>query len=205
MGVDTRLTTLFTINIEGNLKGTQSAYVSGNIRDNKDGSLSTDKLNDTYRLSIDDGRGSIDWDAFVDAPYFPSYAKIESAQEAYKSVLSDVGANLPLSDDTDRRIIKETLERSYTYVGSKSGIRGEIDNEKDAGGYELYPEEMRPADFDTDLDGLPDWWEEINGSNVNSAAGDYSDSHADNNNDGFSTLEDYLAFMASPNKILEPG
>ena len=76
MGVDTRLTTLFTINIEGNLKGTQSAYVSGNIRDNKDGSLSTDKLNDTYRLSIDDGRGSIDWDAFVDAPYFPSYARI---------------------------------------------------------------------------------------------------------------------------------
>ena len=60
---------------------------------------------------------------------------------------------------------------------------------------------MRPADFDTDLDGLPDWWEEINGS----AAGDYSDSHADNNNDGFSTLEDYLAFMASPNKILKPG
>ena len=205
MGVDTRLTTLFTINIEGNLKGTQSAYVSGNIRDNKDGSLSTDKLNDTYRLSIDDGRGSIDWDAFVDAPYFPSYAKIESAQEAYKSVLSDVGANLPLSDDTDRRVIKETLERSYTYVGSKSGIRGEIDNEKDAGGYELYPEEMRPADFDTDLDGLPDWWEEINGSNVNSATGDYSDSHADNNNDGFSALEDYLAFMASPNKILKPG
>lgn len=115
MGVDTRLTTLFTINIEGNLKGTQSAYVSGNIRDNKDGSLSTDKLNDTYRLSIDDGRGSIDWDAFVDAPYFPSYAKIESAQEAYKSVLSDVGANLPLSDDTDRRIIKETA-RTFIYV-----------------------------------------------------------------------------------------
>lgn len=142
---------------------------------------------------------------FCRCSLFPSYAKIESAQEAYKSVLSDVGANLPLSDDTDRRVIKETLERSYTYVGSKSGIRGEIDNEKDAGGYELYPEEIRPADFDTDLDGLPDWWEEINGSNVNSAAGDYSDSHADNNNDGFSALEDYLAFMASPNKILKPG
>jgi rhamnogalacturonyl hydrolase YesR len=205
MGADTRQTCLFIGQIEGNLKGTQSAYVSGNIRDNKNGTLSSDKLGDTYRYDIRDGRPSIDWEYFVSQPFFPSYANIETAQEAYKRVLSDVGANQPMTDDTDARIVSETLNRTHTYVGSKSGIKGEIDDEMDAGGFEDYPETAWDDSYDTDLDGLPDWWEEMRGLNAHSPADDFSDSNADSDGDGYTELEHYLDFLAQPHVILVPG
>lgn len=203
MGHATSHTTLLTLEIEGNLKGTQSVYVKGNVRDNMNGSLTTDKLNDTYKLNIRDGRGSLDWEPWAKEPFFPSYATVESAQEAYKSVLSDVGANQPGVDATDQRIVDETLHRSYTYKGSKSGIKGQIDNESDCGGYEVYPEESYADDFDTDLDGLPDWWEEIHGTSAQSPAGDFSDSNADADGDGYTALEEYLDFMAVPHYLLK--
>lgn len=198
MGRATSHTTLLTLEIEGNLKGTQSVYVKGNVRENLNGTLTTDKLNDTYKLNIRDGRASLDWEPWASAPFFPSHAAIESAQEAYKSVLSDIGANLPVADNTDRRIISETMNRNYTYTGSKSGLKGQIDTEADCGGYELYPEEAYADDFDTDLDGLPDWWEEIHGTSAQSPAGDFSDSNADADGDGYTALEEYLDFMAIP-------
>lgn len=202
MGQGSRLTTLFTIDIENNLPGTQSGYVRGNIRENKDGSLQEDKLNDTYRYQIRDGRPSIDWDIFPDKPFFPSYAKIETAQQAYKSVMSDVGANQPMVDNTDARIVYETLNRTYTYVGSRSGIKGQIDEEADAGGYEAYPEETYADNYDSDMDGMPDWWEQIKGTNANSASGDYSESNEDADGDGYTALEDYLEFKANPNYLV---
>lgn len=203
MGRATSHTTLLTLEIEGNLKGTQSIYVKGNVRDNMNGTLTTDKLNDTYKLNIRDGRASLDWEPWVAAPFFPSYAKIETAQEAYKSVLSDIGANMPVTDNTDRRIVNETMKRSYTYTGSKSGIKGQIDSETDCGGYEAYPEKVYADDFDTDLDGLPDWWEEIHGTNTHSPAGDFTDSNADVDGDGYTVLEEYLDFMAIPHHLVK--
>ena len=203
MGPGTTLKTLCTLDIEGNLKGTQSIYVKGNVRENTNGSLTTDKYGDTYVLKIHDGRGSLNWEPWVKEPFFPSHATIETAQEAYKSVLSDIGANLPVADNTDQRIVKETLNRSYTYTGSKSRIKGQIDHESDAGGYEAYPEEAHADDFDTDLDGLPDWWEEVHGTNAQSPAGDFSDSNADADGDGYTMLEEYLDFMAIPHHLVE--
>ena len=196
---------LFQLDIEGNLKGTQSAYISGNIRDNLNGTLTEDKLNETYRMVIRDGRPSVDWEYFVKQPFFPSYAKMESAQEAYKRVLSDVGANQPVVDNTDARIVKETLTRTWTYIGSKSGIKGEIDNEMDAGGFDEYPETAWADDYDTDMDGLPDWWEEMRGLNPHSPSQDFSDSNADSDGDGYTELEHYLDFLAQPHVILPPA
>lgn len=202
MGHATTHKTLLTLEIEGNLKGTQSIHVKGNVRDNMDGSLTADKLDDTYKLNIRDGRTSLDWEPWSKTPFFPSHATIETAQEAYKSVLSDVGANLPM-DNTDQRIINETLKRSYTYTGSKSRIKGQIDGEADAGGFELYPEESYADDFDTDMDGLPDWWEEIMGTSPLSPEGDFSDSNADADGDGYTALEEYLDFMALPHHLVK--
>lgn len=205
MGADTRQTCLFIGQIEGNLKGTQSAYVSGNIRENKDGSLTTDQQGVTYRYDILDGRGKLDWEYFVSQPFWPSYATIHSATEAYKRVLSDVGATMPLQDQTDLRVINETLTGTYNYVGSKSGIKGEIDNEADAGGFEEYPETAWADNYDTDMDGLPDWWEQIKGLSINTTAGDFSDSNADLMGDGYTELERYLDFMAQPHSFVAPG
>lgn len=136
----------------------------------------------------------VDWTVFVDEPFFDSYANIELAMLAYKTVLSDVGANQPVIDEHDLRMIDETFNGTYTYTGSKTGKLGLIDRETDAGGYEYYPLDVRGADYDTDQDGMPDWWERIKG--LNPAVADnnvYSEAN------GYTALEEYLNWIAEPN------
>jgi hypothetical protein len=72
------------------------------------------------------------------------------------------------------------------------------DSENDVGGWESYPEIHRDANFDTDHDGLPDWWEIIKGLNTNSAPGDFSDSNADLEGDEYTELDRYVNWMAVP-------
>lgn len=189
--------------LEGTGKGSQSYYCQGNILEEVNGDKVTDneKLR-RYELSK---KQTLDWNVWVDQPFFPSYAKIDSAEDAYKSVLSDVGCNMPLFDEHDMRIIKEVRTGKCTYTGSIGNLKGIIDDEQDAGGYENYPEETRPADFDTDMDGLPDWWEQMCGTNPNSPKGDFSDANADANGDGYTALEDYLEWMSVPHFYLETG
>lgn len=189
---------LFTLQLEGTGKGTQSAYVKNNIRDRLNGTLDLDKA-DMKAVQISSNQ-KVDWTYWGTEPYFPSEATIDDPVLAYKKVLSDVGANQPVFDDHDQRMIRETRDRSYTYVGSLSGIKGEIDNEEDAGGWEVFPEESRGADFDTDQDGIPNWWEQIAGTDQNTA-----NNNADTNRDGYTELEDYLNFMAEEHRLLSQG
>jgi hypothetical protein len=49
-----------------------------------------DKLKDTYEYNTSNNQ-VVNWTVFQDKPFFPSYADIESAESAYKNVLSDVG------------------------------------------------------------------------------------------------------------------
>lgn len=200
MGADTKLTVLFSADNETGGDRDQFAYVSGNIRDNRNGSLTEDKLGDTYRAT-----GPQPEKAWVSEPFWNSHATIEPAQHAYKSVLSDVGANQPFSDLTDERILSETLNRSYTYVGSKSGIKGEIDDEMDAGGFEDYPESTWDVTLDTDNDGLPNWWEELRGTNPRSRTLNYADTNKDMEGDGFTEMDRYLDFMAQPHVWIAPN
>ncbi len=192
MGPATRQKSLLNAQLEGTGNGSQSYYVSGNIRENLDGSRTEDKYGDTYRYSLSGGQ-QLDWEVFVDKPFFESYATIESARLAYKTVLSDVGCNSPVLDDHDVRMVDETLKGTYSCVGSQSGKKGLIDREADAGGYENYPLETRGADFDTDGDGMPDWWEVLNGTDPYTA-----DNNRDDNRDGWTALEDYLNWLAEP-------
>ena len=196
MGPSTTQKFILRAQLEGVGKGSQSYYCEGNVRQDTDGKLVTDN-EQLRRYELSNGQ-VLNWEVWVDKPFFPSYAEVESAQDAYKSTLSDVGCNMPLFDEHDQRIVRETLEGSYTYTGSVGKTKGIIDNEQDAGGYEEYPEEKRAADFDTDGDGLPDWWEEMHGTNPKSAAGDFSDSNADPDKDGYTNLEEYLDWMSVP-------
>ena len=134
----------------------------------------------------------------MDAPFFPSYATIDEVTNAYKKVLSDVGCNQPQIDDHDTRVIRETIDGTYTYTGSISGVPGLPDSQDDVGGWEDYGIVQRPADWDTDHDGLPNWWEQIKGLNPNSPPGDFSDSNGDPDGDEYTNLEDYLNWLAAP-------
>ena len=195
MGPDTDNSVLFTAQNEMGGHRAQFAYVSGNIRENKNHTLTYDKKGVTYNAT-----GDYPEETWYDEPFFPSCATIHTAEEAFKIVTSNIGATQPVQDDTDTRVIRETITGTYTYVGSRSGIKGEIDNEADAGGFELYPEETRPIDFDTDQDGMPDWWENVIGCNPAAA-----DNNADPDHDGYTLLEDYLNFLADAHCVLAPS
>ncbi len=202
MGADTQMKILFSQDYEnvGSEQSTWQAYVSGNIRENKDHTLTTDKKGETYRYTLSNGAETPSYETFVATPFFPSYATIHSAKDAFKVVTSYAGATMPIRDNHHQRMVRETINGTYTYVGSRSGIKGEIDNESDCGGYETFPEETRPADFDTDQDGVPNWYETLVGSDENTA-----DNNVDPNHDGWTQLEDYLEFMAHPYLVLAPG
>lgn len=174
-----------------NFPGYQKYYVAGN----KMPGVFDESNQEAGRAYSGTPQGYAPW---VNAPFFPSYITMHSADEAYKNVLSDVGANLPM-DNHDKRMITETLNGSFTYRGSVTNKPGLPDDENDVGGWEQYPEEHRPANWDTDHDGLPDWWENLKGLNANSAAGDFSDANADADKDGFTNLEDYLDWISHPN------
>ncbi|MEI8086659.1 MAG: T9SS type A sorting domain-containing protein [Paludibacter sp.] len=141
---------------------------------------------------------AVTYDTFVSSPFFESYVTTQTAGDAFKNVLSDVGCIQPVFDDHDKRIINETLNGTYSCVGSVTGKKGLPDSQVDVGGWENYPIETRAANFDTDHDGLPDWWENLQGTNLNSPVGDFTDANADADHDGYTNLEDYLQWMMNP-------
>lgn len=207
MGPSSGNSTLLTAQLEGTGKGSQAYYVKGNIRQNKNGSLTDDKEGTTYKYQLSNDQ-VLDWDVFVDAPYFPSKATIETAKAAFKNVLSDAGCNQPALDAHDIRMVSETLNGTTSVVGSKTGKKGIIDREWDAGceGFtwyentENFPALKRADDFDTDRDGMPDWWERAKGSNPSVA-----DNNEDSDRDGYTALEDYLNWLAEPHHVIDPG
>lgn len=205
MGADTRKTILFTQDFEDAIApdGIDQAYIKGNIRENKSHSLTQDALNDTYNAT---GNIPTTYQYRVNKPLFESYATIHTAKDAMKIVTSDAGATMPMRDEHHIRNIRETLDGTHTYVGSKSKIKGEIDTETDitehadGKGWEVYPEESRPENWDTDQDGMPDWYEALIHSDAHTA-----NQNDDLDSDGWTLLEDYLELMAHPYVVVEPN
>jgi hypothetical protein len=157
---------------------------------------------------------------------YPSYIDTQSATNAYKVVLSDVGCNLPAEDLIDIRVIGEVLDGTTHYIGTNGPnytIGGVLQDDRgpdNAGLIDLqtdvhdYTNDITKTNYsanypwppyytynvpvDTDHDGLPDWWERIKGLNTNSPAGDFSDANADLANDGYTELDRYLNWLARP-------
>jgi hypothetical protein len=161
-----------------------------------------DEANQTAgRTAVGSNGGSVptSYSPWVAAPFFPGYVTTHTAAEAYRRVLSDVGANQPL-DDHDARVIAETRTGTTTYSGSASGYPGLPDSQSDVGGWEDYGSEVRSPDFDTDHDGLPDVWEVALG--LDALAQNHN---ADPDGDGYTQLEDYLHFLAGAHAITTMG
>ncbi len=189
-GEATEMFYALTANHEDDFGGYQKYYFAEN---KMPGYFDESNQEDGRRSVVEDGI-TIDYEDFVDEPFFESYATIQSADDAYKSVLSDVGCTQPVFDDHDIRIVTETSNGTYTYSGSVSGKPGLPDDEDDVGGYEDYPTVYRDSDFDSDDDGLPDWWEEYYG--LSTSSGDFSDANADDDGDGYTNLEEYLQWLS---------
>jgi hypothetical protein len=198
----------------GGFPGTQQYYFEGNVM-TPGGSIATGwgtnnqaagKTTSTESGGTLPENSNPPYSPWVATPFFPSYATIDEVTNAYKRVLSDVGCNLPQIDAHDTRIIHETINRTFTYSGSISGRPGLPDSQNDVGGWgNMYSTVVRPAGWDNDNDGLPDWWELIKGLNPSSPPGDFSDSNGDPDGDEFTNLEDYLNWMAVPNANVNAG
>lgn len=94
-----------------------------------------------------------------------------TAANAFDKVMEYCGASL-YRDDVDERYMDEASKGYATYTGSVTGIEGLIDVVADVDGYteENFPSESRPDGFDTDQDGMPDYWEKANGLDPNDAS-----------------------------------
>ncbi|MDD6517432.1 MAG: fibronectin type III domain-containing protein [Prevotella sp.] len=193
MGAASRETYLLNADLEGTGKGSQSYYVSGNVRENLNHSKTTNQ-NELRRYRLSNGQ-KLTWQVFQNKPFFPSLANIESAEAAYKNVLSDVGCNQPELDNHDSRMVRETLNGTYSTTGHYTHEKGLIDRESDSEGFGQLniTTASRPSNWDTDKDGMPDWWEKAYGTNPNVA-----DNNGDINGDGYTNLEDYLNWCADP-------
>ena len=88
----------------------------------------------------------------ADAPF--SYAQnasslsLESAEDAFASVLSYAGASLT-RDAVDTRVVKDTREGTFTNKGSNGGDKGLIDSQTDVGGWPEYKGDT--------VSSFPDW------------------------------------------------
>ncbi|MDR2840550.1 MAG: T9SS C-terminal target domain-containing protein [Paludibacter sp.] len=204
------INTILKAQHEGLGKSTQRYYAVGNVIENVDGSFdctgaaTEDSCGCTNEWSRNE---KFQYQTFVDKAFFPNHATVLTAQNAYKSVISDCGANMPMLDEHDKRIIDETINKTWKYKGSVTGKWGLPDHHEDVGGYEDYPATALNLDeFDTDRDGLPNWWEnEVSHTNPNSPAGDFSDTNSDPENDGSTFIEDYLEWMATPHFETKSG
>ncbi len=161
------------------LGGNQSLYESGNLRDsNKDGAL-----NGSTTIS---GEGTA-----LGAPWSPLTPTIPTvnAQTAFRRNNSTAGA-WP-RDQVDNVILAEVrtcgtggpnpLPSSQTVTGLGNSGFGTIN-----GG--LIP-------LDTDQDGMPDYWEAVTGSNLNSADAMVI------GGDGYARIENYLNWLAEPHAL----
>lgn len=144
--------------------------------------------------SMDVVSGLYDFDSYAYAA-----SDFQTAQEAFQTVLDTVGC-FP-RDTVERRLIRETRDNTYTYQGSKAKKKGIIDTPSDAEGFFEYPQV--PALTDTDLDGMPDEWEQVFGLDPD---------NADNNRiheSGYTALEVYLHYAITgenlPGEMLPQG
>ena len=182
------------------------AYVSGNIvegnekvtKNNWDGGIQPD----VKAHALDKVLAAVR----TNAPYPHAPLQIQSANNAYETVLANAGATLPKRDPVDERITKTVrtgkvnatsaaeIEAQLGGVGySKEAISeiirliplGIITHPSQVGGH---PDYKGKPYMDTDGDGLPDAWEKKHGLNPTNA----SDATSDLNGDGYTNIEEFI-------------
>lgn len=106
----------------------------------------------------------------MDTPAPTGEVTTHSAAESFSKVLVYSGASL-YRDEIDARYMEEAKTGTAKYKGSITNSPGIIDKVSDVNGYTEanFGKGTRPADFDTDKDGIPDAWETANGLDPNDA------------------------------------
>ncbi|PHN01651.1 pectinesterase family protein [Flavilitoribacter nigricans] len=121
----------------------------------------------------------------VEQPHTVEPMPTESAEEAYVQVLAKAGANLPLRDTLDERLVNDVLNRTGRIIDVQGGYPHGTPFAETIDAWPDLAPGTSPAD--TDADGMPDEWELLRGLNPN----DDSDRSGIAAN-GYTNLENYL-------------
>ncbi|HXC36331.1 MAG TPA: hypothetical protein VNV43_10680 [Candidatus Acidoferrales bacterium] len=201
------------------------AYVAGNVvegypdvtKDNWNGGVQFNKAPDPdasgaiVKGAMDDPDevNKIIADVRVDKPFPMPDVKIESAQDAFTSVLENAGANLPRRDSVDERAVTETRTgkvwsegKTFTPKPMKGlaknniGVAGNgiITDISQVGGYPEYKGE--PIE-DLCPDGIPPSWKKKYNLDVN----DPDLGNKDLQGDGYTVMDKYLDGLDPTKKI----
>ncbi|MEO6436682.1 MAG: T9SS C-terminal target domain-containing protein [Tepidisphaeraceae bacterium] len=186
-GPATRVFHLLIAEMEMKVAGDlQQYYVAGNVMEGKPQYDANNWLNGGVRDPHGDASRMK-----LSEPFCVPYVATQTPREAYESVMSDVGCNWPKLDAVDEQVMQDVAQRKATFKGSKTGIPGMIDSQRDAGGWPELKGGDAPAD--ADHDGMPDAWETKRGLNPSDAS--------DGNEfakDGWTNLELYLNGIVPP-------
>jgi len=192
------------------------AYVHGNVVD-KNPTITNDNWAGGVQMEGKDGQlmeleeakvyfANIKLDEPLPKPWF----KIMSANKAYDFVMENAGATLPKRDPVDERVIRtvKTGKPEYTKgldpdsfyqfehrrLPADSYKQGIITDISQVGGY---PEYNGNPYTDSDMDGMPDKWEEKYGLNTKDA----SDAKKDLSGDGYTNIEKYINGIDPTKKV----
>ena len=112
----------------------------------------------------------------IDTPHAAPPVDELSPFATYAQVLTNAGVTRPMRDAVDERVVNDVI----------NGTGRVIDHPDQVGGWPKLCAGSVPVD--TDLDGMPDLWEERHGFDSN----DLSDGPLDADGDGYTNLEEYL-------------
>ncbi len=147
-------------------------------------------------VTADNWHGGVQTDSIeakrADRPFPCAPVRTQTADNAYRLVLSEAGAVLPKRDAVDARIVEEVRTGSAAFGGEWGPGSGIIDSQAGVGGWPAL--RSAPAPRDMDHDGMPDAWERGHGLNPS----DSSDRNRDPDGDGYTNLEDYLNGLCVP-------
>jgi hypothetical protein len=201
------------------------AYVAGNIvegypkvtADNWDGGVQFNKAPDPD-ASGEIGKGLIEdpvqlrqisSQVRVDKPFPMAAVTMQTAQEAYESVLAAAGATLPKRDSVDERAVRQTKTGITWGMGETitpppmkglpkndigSAGNGIITDISQVGGY---PEYKGEPFKDVGADGIPRWWKAKYKLDTNDVALAQKDLQVD----GYTIIEKYLNGLDPTEKI----
>ncbi len=159
------------------------AYVNGNVVEGN-ADVSRDNWHGGVQLGEGYNEAQILPQVRVDQPFRMSPVKIESAREAFETVLAEVGAALPQRDGHDQRYIAMTRTGTVTLPETQGFVR----DINQVGGFSEYGSYHAQPYMDSDQDGMPDAWEirfKLNPHDASDATGDL-------NGDGYMNIEKFI-------------
>jgi len=138
-------------------------YVNGNYVDG-----SPEITNDNWGgVNLEKGTEDDKKNLLADRSFSSVNISLQSAMQAYNSILKNVGATFPKRDTLDERIITDVKNRTGRMIDVQGGYPHGTEYEKTINAWPVL--KSAPAPTDTDKDGMPDEWEKKNGLNPNDA------------------------------------